>query len=72
MARTQRTPQNNLKGMGQQPESKNVSCPQNMHAVERYGLKFANERGGRATGELVQCSTGAAACSVGLASPTCR
>ncbi len=44
MARTQRTPQKNLKGMGQQPESKNVSCPQNMHAVERYGLKFANEK----------------------------
>ncbi len=42
-----------------------------MPAVERYGLRSANEKGGRATGELVRCTTGAAACGVGLASPAC-
>ncbi len=42
-----------------------------MPAVGRYGLRSANEKGGRATGELVRCTTGAAACGVGLASPAC-
>ncbi len=42
-----------------------------MPAVGRCGLRSANEKGGRATGELVRCTTGAAACGVGLASPAC-
>ncbi len=42
-----------------------------MPAVERYGLRSANEKGGRATGELVRCTMGAVACGVGLASPAC-
>ncbi len=46
-------------------------APQNMPAVERYRLGSANEKEGRATGELVRCTTGAAACGVGLASPAC-
>ncbi len=44
MARTQRTPQKKLKGRDSSQRAKMLVAPQNMHAVERYGLKFANEK----------------------------
>ncbi len=70
MARTQRTPQRSLRH-GTAAREQGLVAPQNMPAVGRYGLRSANEKGGRATGELVRCTTGAAACGVGLASPAC-
>ncbi len=43
MARTQRTPQKKLKAWDSSQRARLIA-PQNMHAVERYGLKFANEK----------------------------
>ncbi len=43
MAQTQRTPQKKLKAWDSSQRAKKLIAPQNMPAVERYGLKFANE-----------------------------
>ncbi len=60
MARTQRTPQKKLKAWDSSQRAK-VNCPPKYACCGEIWIKICKWKGGRATGELVQCSAGAAA-----------